>query len=269
MRPLRPKIERKRQSRNPSDNPPILNSSCTILTSRLERLCLGFQKAFHEHQSRRNRLFQRFCPIFHRQAKEKFLLLPGNQHHLQIVLLQVLSRTRRWLSYLEHPDISYCKPGGRRDRIYCGKNENSEKVYKPKHYLLWSLKEVVDMFNNEHDFNITYNLQKLLKLEKHLLLFSQTPEDDCQCEKSENSEMLLTSIKGTLIKSNYHELASKLEVEIIKFISGNVCSVKDFDCCSNVCDKCPGKDLMTEIMDVLSRIDSITYNKWMNKGNYV
>ena len=81
--------------------------------------------------------------------------------------------------------------------------------------------------------------------------------------------MLLTSIKGTLIKSNYCELTSKLEVDIIEFISGNVCSVKDFDCCSNVCDKCPGKDLMTEIMDVLSRIDSITYNKWMKKGDYV
>ena len=97
------------------------------------------------------------------------------------------------MSFLKCPNISYCKPG-RRDKIYCGKNKNSEKVYKPKHYLLWSLKEVVEMFNNEHDFNITYyNLQKLLKLEKHLLLSSQTPEDDCQCEKCENSELLLTS----------------------------------------------------------------------------
>ena len=122
------------------------------------------------------------------------------------------------MSVLECPDISYWKPGGR-DTIYCGKNENGEKMYKPKHYLLWSLKEVVDMFNNEHDFIITYyNLQKLLKLEKHLLLPSQTPEYDCRCEKCENSELLLTSIKGTLIKSNYYELASKLEVDIIEFI---------------------------------------------------
>ena len=114
------------------------------------------------------------------------------------------------MSFLERPDISYCKPG-RRDTIYCGKNENGEKVCKPKHYLLWSLKEVVDMFNNEHDFNITYyNLQKLLKLEKHLLLSSQTSEDDCRCEKCENSELLMTSIKGTLIKSNYHELIALL-----------------------------------------------------------
>ena len=163
------------------------------------------------------------------------------------------------MSFLKLPNISYCKPG-RRDTIYCGKNKNSEKVYKPKHYLLWSLKEVVEMFNNEHDFSITYyNLQKLLKLEKHILLSTQTPEDDCRCEKCENSELLLTSIKGTLIKSNYYELACTFEVDIIEFISGNVCSVKDFDCCSNVCDKCPAKDLMTEIMDVLSRIDSI-YN---------
>ena len=97
--------ERKRQSHNPSDNHTytkfILHYSPVAWKG-----CLGFQKPFHKHRSRRNRLFQRFCPIFHRQAKEKFLLLPGNQHRLQVALLQVLSRTRRWLCLFWNVPIS-------------------------------------------------------------------------------------------------------------------------------------------------------------------
>lgn len=261
--------ERKRQSRNPSDNPPILNSSYTTRQS-LGKAVSRVSKTLPQTPVKKKQIISKILSNFSPTSKgEIFASARKSTSSAGRPSSGTIKNKEVVMSFLERPDISYCKPG-RRDTIYCGKNENGEKVYKPKHYLLWSLKEVVDMFNNEHDFNITYyNLQKLLKLEKHLLLSSQTPEDDCRCEKCENSELLLTSIKGTLIKSNYHELASKLEVDIIEFISGNVCSVKDFDCCSNVCDKCPGKDLMTEIMDVLSRIDSITYNKWMKKGNYV
>ena len=83
--------ERKRQSRNPSDNPPILNSSYTTWKG-----CVSGFKGPSTNTGQEETLFQRFCPIFHRQAK-KCLLLPGNQHCLQVALLQVLSRTRRWL----------------------------------------------------------------------------------------------------------------------------------------------------------------------------
>ena len=99
MRPLRPKTEREIIL-----NTPILNSSYTTHQS-LGKAVFRVSKT-HKRRSRRNTLFQRFCPIFHRQAKDKFLLLPGNQHRLQVALLQVLSRTRRWLFLFWNVSIS-------------------------------------------------------------------------------------------------------------------------------------------------------------------
>ena len=37
--------------------------------------------------------------------------------------------------FSEKPDISYCCPG-QKDTVYCGKAEDGEKMFKPKHYLL-------------------------------------------------------------------------------------------------------------------------------------
>ena len=48
--------------------------------------------------------------------------------------------------FLERPDISYCKPG-RSDTVYCGKNEMGDKIYKSKLYLLWTFKELVELYN--------------------------------------------------------------------------------------------------------------------------
>ena len=41
------------------------------------------------------------------------------------------------ISFLERPDISYCKPG-RKDTVYCGKNDKNEKIYWSKHFLFWT-----------------------------------------------------------------------------------------------------------------------------------
>ena len=45
------------------------------------------------------------------------------------------------ISFLKKPDISYCKPG-RKDVVYIGKDENEESQYQPRHYMLWTLKDV-------------------------------------------------------------------------------------------------------------------------------
>ena len=54
------------------------------------------------------------------------------------------------LAFSERPDISYCKPG-RGDTVYCGKNEMGDKIYKSKHYLLWTFKELVEQYNADRD----------------------------------------------------------------------------------------------------------------------
>ena len=50
------------------------------------------------------------------------------------------------IGFLERPNISYCKPG-RGDTVYCGKNE----IYKCKNYLLWTFKELVELYNSDRD----------------------------------------------------------------------------------------------------------------------
>ena len=73
---------------------------------------------------------------------------------------------------------------GHKDTIYCGKVEG-EKVYKSRQYLLWTLLETVELFNQENtDFKLTYyQLQKIIKDEKHLILMGGAKEVDCRCER--------------------------------------------------------------------------------------
>ena len=61
----------------------------------------------------------------------------------------------RIVAFLERPDISYCKPD-RKETVYCGKDLNGVSVYKPKHYLLWTLHETLNQFNPDESFTLTY-----------------------------------------------------------------------------------------------------------------
>ena len=81
--------------------------------------------------------------------------------------------------------MSYCKPG-RADTVYCGKGE---KVYRSKHYLLWTIKEALELYNSEHSTKVSYHaVQQVIQDEKHLFKIGETTEDDCRCEKCQKCE---------------------------------------------------------------------------------
>ena len=119
-------------------------------------------------------------------------LSPSSKNHLFKTARRKLQVTTGWpcnlssikdniIFFLERPDISYCKPG-RQDTVYCGKNDKNEKIYRSKHFLLWTIKELVALFNKEHDFIVTYySLQQVIKQEKHIFCASETSEEDCRC----------------------------------------------------------------------------------------
>ena len=75
----------------------------------------------------------------------------------------------RVIHFLERPDISYCKPG-KADNVYCGKNDRGDKIYKSKHYLLWTIQDMVELFNIENSLEKEsyYVVQQIIKNEKHL-----------------------------------------------------------------------------------------------------
>ena len=115
-------------------------------------------------------------------------------------------------SFIEQPDISWCSPG-RDDTVYCGKKDGV-KIYKAKHYLLNSLREIVSLYNEEHaDEKPTtyYQVRDIVEKEKHLILQDKKPDDDCRCEVCENAEKLLDATKNYLKKNEKNEIAKALQ----------------------------------------------------------
>jgi len=47
---------------------------------------------------------------------------------------------------LERPDLTYITPG-RKDNVYIGKDSNGVKQYIQKRYLLWTLRDLLDILN--------------------------------------------------------------------------------------------------------------------------
>ena len=135
-------------------------------------------------------------------------------------------------AFLERPDISYCKPG-RGDTVYCGKNEMGDKIYKSKHYLLWTFKELVEQYNADRDDGSDeisyYFLRSTVEAEKHIFKVSDTTEDDCCCKKCENLELLLIGIRRAIHKEN-KDLAKSIPITPETFIAQLVCSAKNFKC---------------------------------------
>ena len=61
-----------------------------------------------------------------------------------------------------------CSPG-RKDTAYCEKPD-SIKVYRSKHYLLFTYRELVYLYNKENDSNITYHqLREVINAENYLI----------------------------------------------------------------------------------------------------
>ena len=136
------------------------------------------------------------------------------------------------IAFLERPDISYCKPG-QGDTLYCGKNEMGDKIYKSKHYLLWTFKELVEQYNADRDDGSDeisyYFLRSTVEAEKHIFKVSDTTEDDCCCKKCENLELLLIGIRRAIHKEN-KDLAKSIPITPETFIAQLVCSAKNFKC---------------------------------------
>ena len=88
--------------------------------------------------------------------------------------------------------------------IYCGKDEYGNRTYKFKQYLLWTFREIVEQFNNEHNDKITYHVvQQTVKSTKYIIKIADIPEDDCRCERCENAELLLMGINWSLKEQNH------------------------------------------------------------------
>ena len=84
--------------------------------------------------------------------------------------------------------------------------------FKPKHYLLYNIRELVALYNEEHQEVETtyYQMHSTIAKERHLILQHKTPSDDCRCETCENATLLLSAVKLNLTKLGKTELAAAL-----------------------------------------------------------
>lgn len=167
------------------------------------------------------------------------------------------------VKFLEQPDISYTCPG-RKDTVYCGKcSQTGEKIYKTKHYLLNTIKEIVAVYNAEHESKTTYyQVREVIANEKHLVLQAKTPEDDCRCEICENAQLLLDAIKTHFRKTKENDLVKDLPLDPLELVEVGVCSCKNYECMTNKCQQCPGKAPIASVCEALEKVEKIQYYKW-------
>ena len=100
---------------------------------------------------------------------------------------------------------------------------------------------MVELFSVENPLDEVsyYEVQQIIKNEKHLFKIRESKDDDYRCEECENVELLLSEIKQSLKKKNGHkELALTLNINPEESILKNVCSIKNYDCCNDDCGQC-------------------------------
>ena len=138
--------------------------------------------------------------------------------------------------------------------MYCGKNEMGDKICKSKHYLLWTFKELIELYNADHDDGSDeisyYFLRSTVEVEKHIFKVSDTAEDGCHCEKCENLELLLIGIRRAIHKEN-KDLANLIPINPEIFIAQLVCLAKNFKCCNEECLECHEKAVIDPIKHIL------------------
>ena len=114
------------------------------------------------------------------------------------------------IHFLEGPDILYCKPG-RSDTVYWRKMIRVIKFTSQNIYLLWTIKDTVELYNLENALRKVsyYMVQQLVKNEKHLFKSGESNDHYCRCKKCENVELLLIGVKYSLKRNGHDHLTLK------------------------------------------------------------
>ena len=143
------------------------------------------------------------------------------------------------LNFLKLEGISYTMPG-RKDQVYIGKGPDGQHMYKPKDYLLWTLREVQEMFNEElynenllkSRFQETLKFSSLyhfIKENKEIYYQQKIPQLTCLCEKCENFELLREGIKRS--ETSLNLLSTYVHAVLPKFC----CNYHEETCAFETC----------------------------------
>ena len=169
------------------------------------------------------------------------------------------------LAFLKSEGMSYTMPG-RKDQVYVGKDENGKRMYKAKHYLLWTLREILSMLNrelcSENSFKTKFNetltfstLYRLFKENKEIYYQHEIPQLSCLCEKRENFELLCEWIK--ISETSFKLLPTSVRALLPKFC----CNYRNEACALETCRNCPEFD-----MSPLKSVDEVHFYQWSKQA---
>ena len=96
--------------------------------------------------------------------------MPAWQIFLHRVVYYFIWKKKEFLpTFLKSEDISYTMPGTK-DQVYIGKDPDGQHMYKPKHCLLWTLREILAMFNEDlFNWNFLLFIVSLRKTRKFII----------------------------------------------------------------------------------------------------
>ena len=150
---------------------------------------------------------------------------------------------KQWLrNVLDRSDLSIVNPG-KKDHVYIGKS-NGERKYEQKRYLLWPLRDLLNILNTpENDSYIdTYGeelpfsvLCRFLKEHKQYIFNKNIPHNVCLCEICKSAVLLskaVPSIAPAKIPTDPHTIVEHYSCE--SYLS---------DCIQSRCDECKNHGL--------------------------
>ena len=166
----------------------------------------------------------------------------AKKYQMRIVLKEKRGRKHRdlnedqehWLvEFLERSDISYINPG-KKDHVYVGKVGGISQ-YVQKQYLLWTLRDLLDIINGNamavranENFESVFlekmsfgQLYQFVKSHKQYIFNRDIPHSSCLCEVCENACLLAKGINkslGVTLPTNPHELVERYSCD-----SSNAC----------------------------------------------
>ena len=91
-----------------------------------------------------HKLVEGFSPGQRKNLNKKFRLKSGDVHVGGRHPVFDDDKKKFLIKFLEGADISYTMPG-RKDQVYVGKDKDGESLYHAKHYLLWTVSDLMDL----------------------------------------------------------------------------------------------------------------------------
>ena len=178
---------------------------------------------------------------------------------------ELSEKKKEWMfEFLGRSDITHTNPG-RQDNVYVGK-VNGERQYLPRQYLLWTLRDLLDIVNGTSELLSLQNSSSFVSMFTEKLTFSQIydfiksnkqfifnkniPHTSCLCDICENVVMLAKGL------NNSKRLPERIPETPHDLVEQYSCSTDQKSCMYNECTDCSNGKLCESLNNADSDLQS-------------